>query len=827
MRAFARSAGHGGVAAAVLSCALACSAGGGAPADAAATPAPPGVIAGDPPGAGAPVVVAPDPPAATAPRDVIARENALPGSPEWRLSRPANSGEIEGYALAASVDAGEPAPVAVSLEAPGSYRWIAYRLGWYGGAGAREVARGGPLDGHRQPPCPPAAGTGLVACGWPAAFSLRTEPGWPSGAYLVKLLRGDGFERFVPLVVRGPRRAEVRVVIPTANWQAYNTWGGTSLYDDLAGATPRGRAVQVSFDRPYARDHGAGHLLREDQSVLTWLEAQGIDVEYATSADVDRDPEVFAGARALVISAHDEYWTSAQRARVDGAVAAGASLLNLGANSAYWQVRLGPAADGRDRRVVTCWKKDAAAEDPVGPASPLLTALFRDLGRPEGALFGVQFDGAWNVFGFPAVVTAPAHWALAGTGLAAGDVLPLAHGDEADAVVEGATAAGVEVLASSPVPKVYGGLGRGQMVIRRQGSAWVFSAGGIGFAGLLAGPRADPRAQRLVANVLSRALGRPLQEGLVVFGGGPPAPAPEGFARSVTTLAGVAGSPGREDGAAGAGRLVAPWALALLPGGDLVVADVEHGAVRRVDRAGRLTTLATGLEGPLGVAADEAGNVYVSDTRRACIQRIEPSGAMAVLAGSPWQLGTADGPAASARFLLPAGLALHAGALWVVDVGASALRRIDLTGVGRPVTTVAAAGLYRPSAIAFAADGTPLVVDSGQRRVVAVRDGVAVALAGGGDGFRDGPAAQARLLPQGGIAALPDGSIVVADPGNYRVRRVAGGAVTTLAGSGRAGARDGPGAAADLVLPTGLAAAADGTIYVADTGNATIRAIRP
>jgi hypothetical protein len=78
-----------------------------------------------------------------------------------------------------------------------------------------------------------------------------------------------------------------------------------------------------------------------------------------------------------------------------------------------------------------------------------------------------------------------------------------------------------------------------------------------------------------------------------------------------------------------------------------------------------------------------------------------------------------------------------------------------------------------------------------------------------------------------GILALPDGSLVVADPGNYRLRRIAAGAVTTLAGSGHAGARDGPGADADLVLPAGLALASDGTIYAAEAGSGSVRAITP
>jgi DNA-binding beta-propeller fold protein YncE len=136
--------------------------------------------------------------------------------------------------------------------------------------------------------------------------------------------------------------------------------------------------------------------------------------------------------------------------------------------------------------------------------------------------------------------------------------------------------------------------------------------------------------------------------------------------------------------------------------------------------------------------------------------------------------------------------------------------------------------LYRPSAVAAGADGTVYVVETGMSRVVSLRNGTMDVVTGAPPGgFADGRAEEARMLPYLGLAVLKDGSVVVSDPGNYRVRRIASGEVSTLAGSGRFGTRDGAGANADLVLPAGLAVGPDGTLYVADSGNALLRAIVP
>ena len=202
---------------------------------------------------------------------------------------------------------------------------------------------------------------------------------------------------------------------------------------------------------------------------------------------------------------------------------------------------------------------------------------------------------------------------------------------------------------------------------------------------------------------------------------------------------------------------------------------------------------------------------------------------MEVLAGQAGKPGNDDGLGANARFSTPAGLALRGTKLVVADMLNNAVREIDLAAPGFPVRTVAKAPeLSYPSAVAFGPDGTLYAVETGRFRIVSISStGVVQAIAGGnGAGYRDGDALKAQLLPQYGLAALPGGELVFSDPGNYRVRLIAGGNVRTLAGTGRFGSAEGGGFASDIVLPAGLAVGMDGIIYVAEPGNGVVRGIR-
>ena len=127
----------------------------------------PGLIDAGSPDAGSEEPGPPDAgPVEPPPRDsgAVREENRRPGTTAWRITRNAHSREIEGYALKATVTQGETLRVAVSVSEARAFRWYVYRMGHYGGTGAREVARGGPVPGVRQGDCPADRATGVVHC---------------------------------------------------------------------------------------------------------------------------------------------------------------------------------------------------------------------------------------------------------------------------------------------------------------------------------------------------------------------------------------------------------------------------------------------------------------------------------------------------------------------------------------------------------------------------------------------------------------------------------------------------------------------------------------
>ena len=247
---------------------------------------------------------------------------------------------------------------------------------------------------------------------------------------------------------------------------------------------------------------------------------------------------------------------------------------------------------------------------------------------------------------------------------------------------------------------------------------------------------------------------------------------------------------------------------------------------------------------PSAVGTDSAGNLYVSDVGTQTIQKITSAGQVTLVAGSTGQSGSTNGTGSAARFSQPGALAAATdGTLSVADTGNNIVRSVTGTGA---VTTLAgtagtsgttdstgnAARFSSPAGIARDGNGVLYVADSLNHTIRKIATGgVVTTFAGqaGTAGSADGTGSAALFNKPTGVAVDSSGYLYVADTGNHTIRKISAvGVVTTIAGqAGAAGSADGTGPAARFNNPGGLALGSSGELYLADTGNSTIRKITP
>jgi hypothetical protein len=354
-----------------------------------------------------------------------------------------------GYCGPASVVAGDP--VGVHVSAPGG-TVVAEAV--RDGAEPAVVWRSGPVAVGVLPVPDDAPERG---CGWPVAFTIPTAASWRSGLYLVRFVRDGADEADPPtawFVVRNPRPRPGRIVLALATntWNAYNDAGGRNLYTGavemsfarpltlgMLAKPPHPDERVVSRPGPYTRYtleaglslwHGMAGWAGQERRFVAWAERAGVDLDYATNADVERLDGLLDGAALLLSVGHDEYWSWAMRDAVEGFADAGGHVAFLSGNTCYWQVRL--EGDGGERMVAY---KHRFAEDPAygTDRTHLTTTMWADplIRRPEASLTGVSFTRGGYARTARSVprgsggyeVHRPGHWLLEGTGLERGDVL--------------------------------------------------------------------------------------------------------------------------------------------------------------------------------------------------------------------------------------------------------------------------------------------------------------------------------------------------------------------------------------------------------------------
>ncbi|MEU6663067.1 N,N-dimethylformamidase beta subunit family domain-containing protein [Streptomyces sp. NPDC046821] len=375
-------------------------------------------------------------------------ERELTGTADWRIRSRGADMAIVGYADQVSVTPGEEVGLHVSTTAP-SFRVSAFRVGWYGGTQARLVWSSKRIRGRVQPESRLLSGTRTIRTQWPRTTAFSTE-GWPEGAYLLRLDTEDGHQRYIPLIVRSTQvKGRTVLMHAPATWQAYNHWGGYSLYAGPSGDYDN-RSLAVSFDRPYDAD-GAEKFRVYERAAVVLAERLGIPLAYTTGMDVHRDPNLLHGATAVICLGHDEYWTPQQRQHVTSARDAGTNVAFLGANTCFRRVRLEQDGSRTDRQVV-CYKSSFQSDPSYSKQPALVTTDFRESPAPdpESSLTGVLYEGYPT--DAPYVVHSANHWLYEGTGTRAGEGFDHLVGVEYDRVTpEAPTPERLEITAHSPL----------------------------------------------------------------------------------------------------------------------------------------------------------------------------------------------------------------------------------------------------------------------------------------------------------------------------------------------------------------------------------------
>ena len=473
---------------------------------------------------------------ANAPQNAVSIENTRAGTRDWQLTRiRVNRGSfrtslVEGYCSHQSIRAGQKLSVFVSTEPASEFRLEIFRMGYYGGAGARRVAQYGPLRGKTQG-VPEMGDRRLRECGWEPSIEFVVPEDWISGVYLGRLTtipsQGQTYwQSYVVFIVTDDRPADLLFQCSDNTWQAYNRWPeNESLYTHPGGAHNPG--VAVSFDRPYGKyvqcidqpqSVGSGEFLLWEYPLCYWHEQQGYDVTYCSNTDV-REASDITRSRLFLSVGHDEYWDVRQYNAMESAIAQGVNVAWLSANSVYMVSPFEPASGGQADRIISragCYgdlrteETDAYARlfGPLQSAGP-------DERRIIGARSVVPFNGGGDW-----ICRRPDHWLFEGTGMRQGDAIPGLvgweyHGD-ADLDREG-----LQVLAEGKVWA--GGTRQGNWqstIFPGPKNNFVFNASTIFWSQGLASPPGhmlpiahstrphgpDERVQRMTANLIQHAI---------------------------------------------------------------------------------------------------------------------------------------------------------------------------------------------------------------------------------------------------------------------------------------------------------------------------------
>jgi hypothetical protein len=335
--------------------------------------------------------------------NIIACENTKAGTPESQWDVPGTGdATIVGFTTDISVNLGQTVYFKIKTDAS-AYTIDIYRLGWYGGNGARKMASVSPSVSlpQSQPACVADPATEIYDCGtWAVSASWAVPSDAVSGVYVAKLTRTDtGGASQVPFVVRDDAStSDLLFQTSDATWQAYNEYGGSDFYVGAA----HGRAYKLSYNRPFATrgaHSGRDYLFSNEYPMIRFLERNGYDTTYSSGVDSDRRGDLIRNHKVFVSVGHDEYWSGQQRANVEAARDAGVNLAFFSGNEVYWKTRWESSEDGTGTayRTLVCYK-ETWANGKIDPSTSW-TGTWRDPrfsppadgARPENALTGTAY----------------------------------------------------------------------------------------------------------------------------------------------------------------------------------------------------------------------------------------------------------------------------------------------------------------------------------------------------------------------------------------------------------------------------------------------------
>jgi hypothetical protein len=393
-------------------------------------------------------------------QNIIVTENKKTGTTDWvltkvhadtcRLLKPYKADlfcrqqDIEGYCSHTSIMAGETLSVFVSANPASAFSVDIYRMGYYGGKGARKMMTLGPMEAHPQP-TPEDGEKNLRDCKWVKTFDIKIPAGWISGVYIGKMTAAvSGMQSYIIFIVRDDRKTDFLFQCSDFTWQNYNRWpewrSGYDWYFENGEHNPwnSGEGPEISFNRPYTfyfnglpvgvgdpRFIGSGEFLMWEFPLAYWMESKGYDVSYISNLDVHNDAKGLLRAKGFLSVGHDEYWSRQMYDNVSAARDTGVNIMFLSGNTVSGEVYLKPDSNGVPNRIMGRVQRYKDEEKLLGAKS-----------------YGVGL-GDWTC-------VAPEHWLFKGTGMKKGDHIKDLVGWEYHGFPLG-NQPGIKVLATGPM----------------------------------------------------------------------------------------------------------------------------------------------------------------------------------------------------------------------------------------------------------------------------------------------------------------------------------------------------------------------------------------